>query len=112
MLVAPIPENDLLRLAALRRYDVLDTAAEPAFDRLTALAQAIMDVPTVLVSLVDANRQWFKSRIGLDATETPRDISFCGHAVFLRTTLIVCDASQNPRFADNPLVTGALGLRY
>ncbi len=112
MIVAPIPENDLLRLAALRRYDVLDTAAEPAFDRLTALAQAIMDVPTVLVSLVDANRQWFKSRIGLDATETPRDISFCGHAVFLRTTLIVCDASQNPRFADNPLVTGALGLRY
>lgn len=107
-----IPGNESDRLEALCRYDVLDTEAEPAFDRLTELAQALLNVPTVLISLVDRDRQWFKSRIGLNATETPRDISFCGHAVYQRTPLIVTDATQDDRFADNPLVTGPLGLRY
>ena len=112
MLNAPIPLDESERLAALQRYCVLDTAPEPAFDRLTHILAHILGVPTVLVSLIDTDRQWFKSHHGLDATETPRDISFCGHAVYLRETLIVPDASQDPRFADNPLVSGDLGLRF
>lgn len=112
MQTPPIPDNEPLRLEALLRYDVLDTDAEPAFDRLTELAQALLGVPTVLISLVDCGRQWFKSRIGLEATETSRDISFCGHAVYQGAPLVVPDATQDPRFADNPLVTGPLGLRY
>lgn len=112
MLNAPIPLNESERLSALRRYCVLDTAPEPAFDRLTHILQHVLGVPTVLISIVDADRQWFKSRIGLDAEQTPRDISFCGHAVYLRETLIVPDARQDPRFSDNPLVTGELGLRF
>ncbi|MBI2732999.1 MAG: GAF domain-containing sensor histidine kinase [Aquabacterium sp.] len=112
MLPAPIPEDDERRLDALRRYCVLDTQAEPAFDHLALVAQHLMKVPTVLVSLVDADRQWFKARLGLDATETPRDISFCGHAVYVRDMLVVPDATQDERFADNPLVTGELGLRF
>src|SRR6266571_1235598 len=101
MLSAPIPENDGDRLAALRRYCVLDTAAEPSFDRLTQILQYVLCVPTALVSLVDANRQWFKSRVGLDAAETPRGISFCGHAIVESRMLIVPDAMRDPRFADN-----------
>jgi len=112
MLPSPIPHDEPQRLAALQRYCVLDTLPEPAFDRLTHVLRHVLDVPTVLVSLIDADRQWFKSRIGLDASETPRDISFCGHAVYLREVLVVPDARLDARFADNPLVTGALGLRF
>ncbi len=112
MISAPIPADEPERLAALRRYCVLDTAPEPAFDRLTRVVQHILDVPTVLVSLVDADRQWFKSRIGLEATETPRSVSFCSYAVFHRETLIVPDATQDARFADNPLVAGPPNLRF
>lgn len=112
MLIAPIPDNESERLAALRRYCVLDTPPEPAFDRLTHIVQHILQVPTVLVSLVDEDRQWFKSRLGLAAAQTPRDISFCGHAVYHRELLVVPDATRDARFADNPLVTGDLGLRY
>jgi signal transduction histidine kinase len=112
MLAAPLPPNEAGRLAALQRYCVLDSVAEPAFDRLIHVVQHVLGVPTALVSLVDADRQWFKARAGLDATETPRDISFCGHAVYLRQLLLVPDATQDPRFADNPLVTGEPGLRF
>ena len=112
MITAPIPHDDASRVAALNRYCVLDTAPEPAFDRLTALARYLLSAPTALVALVDAERQWFKSHDGLDASETPRDISFCGHAVFHREALVVPDATQDDRFADNPLVTGPLGLRF
>jgi signal transduction histidine kinase len=112
MLCAPIPRDESERLAALQAYEVLDTPPELAFDRLTQVAQYVTGVPTVLVSLVDANRQWFKSRVGLDAPQTPRDISFCGHTVFQRVPLIVTDATADPRFADNPLVTGQPGIRY
>lgn len=112
MLIAPIPDNESERLAALRRYCVLDTPPEPAFDRFTHIVQHIFQVPTVLVSIVDEDRQWFKSRLGLAASQTPRDISFCGHAVYLREVLVVPDATRDARFADNPLVTGDLGLRY
>ena len=112
MITAPIPHDDASRVAALNRYCVLDTAPEPAFDRLTALARYLLSAPTALVALVDAERQWFKSHDGLDASETPRNISFCGHAVFHREALVVPDATQDDRFADNPLVTGPLGLRF
>lgn len=112
MLAAPILPDDTERLVALRRYCVLDTAPEPAFDRLTRTLQHILRVPTVLVSLVDADRQWFKSRIGLGATETPRNISFCGHAVAAREMLVVADATADTRFADNPMVAGEPHIRF
>ncbi len=112
MVAAPVRASEPERLTALRRYCVLDTAPEPAFDRLTRVVRHIFDVPTVLVSLVDSDRQWFKSRIGLDATETSRDVSFCSYAVFHRDVLIVPDAMQDKRFADNPLVTEAPHLRF
>jgi signal transduction histidine kinase len=112
MIPAPIPVDEDQRLQALRRYCVLDTQPEPAFDRLTQIAQHLLDVPTVLVSLIDCDRQWFKARIGLDAAETPRTVSFCGHAVYRKQALIVPDALLDERFADNPLVVGAPGVRF
>ena len=107
-----IPLNEPERLAALQRYDILDTLPEQEFDDLTQLAAAISGSVIALISLVDEDRQWFKSRFGLEATETPRDISFCGHVVMNEETLIVADATQDDRFADNPLVAGELGIRF
>ncbi len=112
MIPPPIPHDDDERVAALRRYCVLDTLAEPAFDRLTKIAQHVFKTPTVLISLIDSDRQWFKSRIGLDASETPRNLSFCGHAVYHRQVLIVPNALHDPRFGDNPLVAGPPGIRF
>lgn len=106
----PTDEED--RIAALRALQVLDSAPEDRFDRLTRLARHIGQTPTALVSLVDTNRQWFKSRTGLDAAETPRDISFCGHAILRSEPFIIEDASRDERFADNPLVTGAPHIRF
>jgi diguanylate cyclase (GGDEF)-like protein/PAS domain S-box-containing protein len=91
---------------------VLDTAAEERFDRITRLTCRLLGTPIALVSLVDDDRQWFKSRQGLAATETPRDISFCGHAIAHPTTMIVSDALEDERFFDNPLVTGAPSIRF
>lgn len=99
------------RLAALDRYGILDTPAEEAFDRITRLAQSALNVPIVLVSLVDARRQWFKSRQGLDARETPREISFCTHAIEQDGPFVVNDAQDQPLFADNPLVLSAPFIR-
>ncbi|MGB0678348.1 MAG: PAS domain S-box protein, partial [Polyangiales bacterium] len=101
-----IPACEAQRLRALEDYDVLDTPSEPAFDALTKLAAHIAQVPITLVSLVDAQRQWFKSRYGLDAPETPREVSFCGHVVASERLLVVPDARDDARFTDNPLVTG------
>jgi len=95
------------RLSTLRRYDVLDTAPEMSFDRITALVRAVLGVPMAAVSLVDADRQWFKSRDGIDLTETTREISFCTHMIASRSPMIVTDARLDTRFADNPLVTEA-----
>ncbi len=100
------------RLAALRALHILDSAPEPRFDALTRTACRVFGVPTVLISLVDEGRQWFKSRQGLDPTETPRDISFCGHAILGEQPFVVEDALRDPRFLDNPLVAGDLGLRF
>ncbi len=107
-----IPKDEANRLKALERYRVMDTPSEDAFDGLTTLVARILDVPIALVSLVDANRQWFKSRYGLDAPETPRDISFCGHAVADQDLLVVPDAFEDERFHDNPLVTGDPRVRF
>ncbi|MBC8240289.1 MAG: sensor domain-containing diguanylate cyclase [Alphaproteobacteria bacterium] len=108
-------EDDTSREAernnALHRYDVLDTPPEESFDRITRLAKTALQMPIVLVSLVDADRQWFKSRQGLDASETPRDISFCTHAIEHDVPFIVRDALKDERFRDNPLVTGAPHIR-
>lgn len=106
MLAAPIPENDAQRLETLRGLEILDTEAEERFDRITRLATSVLNVPIALVSLVDANRQWFKSCVGLGASETPRDVSFCGHAIQSDDLFYIPDAREDVRFADNPLVTG------
>ncbi|MDB5471977.1 MAG: multi-sensor hybrid histidine kinase [Caulobacter sp.] len=106
--------SEVARLAALRALEVLDTPPEPAFDRLTALAADLFDAPMALVSLIDEERQWFKSRHGVDDACTPRDQAFCRFALDLSPgeTLVVPDATADPRFAANPLVTGPLGLRF
>jgi PAS domain S-box-containing protein len=108
----PVPENEAARLAALRSLDVLDTAPEEAFDELTALAASVCQAPMALISLVDEDRQWFKSKLGWDVEGTPRDSSFCGHTILGPDLLVVPDATADPRFADNPLVTCSPGIRF
>ena len=110
-MTAPIPPNEASRLIALRRYGLLDTEPEPAFDELAALAADVLDAPIALVSLVDEERQWFKARCGLSARETPREQAFCAHVILGDTVMVVEDATKDPRFADNPLVTGPLNIR-
>ncbi|MBT5532978.1 PAS domain S-box protein, partial [Candidatus Poribacteria bacterium] len=107
-----IPTDEDERLEALLRLRILDTPMEERFDRITRTAGRALGVPIALVSLIDENRQWFKSRHGLDATETGRDISFCGHAILDDGILVTPDALTDPRFSDNPLVTGAPHIRF
>jgi diguanylate cyclase (GGDEF)-like protein/PAS domain S-box-containing protein len=99
-------------LHLLHALELLDSEAEPAFDLITRLVSQILHVPIALVSLVDENRQWFKSRVGLDATETPREFAFCAHTIMDRGPMLVQDATQDERFADNPLVTGQPSIRF
>ena len=107
------PANESERLEALRRFHVLDTPAETAFDDLVRLASYICETPIAAVSFVDENRQWFKARIGLDVPETKRDVAFCAHAILKpEETLIVPDALLDPRFSDSPLVTGEPKIRF
>ncbi|MFN9535456.1 MAG: GAF domain-containing protein [Pseudanabaena sp.] len=107
-----IPLNESDRLAALDRYKILDTIPEQVYDDLAQLAADICGTPIALISLVDKDRQWFKSRVGVDVSETPRDISFCSHAVAANAILNVPDASLDPRFADNPLVAKDPNIRF
>ena len=109
---APIPTNDSTRLKVLWQYDVLDTVPEEVFDDLTDLAAHICETPIALISLVDENRQWFKSRIGTTVSETSRDVSFCAHAILNDGLLVVPDATKDPRFKNNPLVTGPQKIRF
>ena len=107
-----VPYLEAERLAALQRYQVLDTPAEPVFDDLVFLACTICGTPVALLTFVDAERQWFKARIGLDAFETPRGIAFCTHAILGHELMVVTDACHDTRFRDNPLVTGAPHIRF
>jgi GAF domain-containing protein len=109
---AGMPADEAARLWALRGLDLLDTPAEERFDRLTRLAAALFDVPVALVTLVDRERQWFKSRHGLDLLETHRDASFCAHAILGDDIMVIPDAQQDCRFADNPLVAGEPRARF
>lgn len=107
-----LPADEDLRLQTLESLGILYSPSEERFDRITGLACKIFDVPIALVSLVANECQWFKSAQGLTAAETPREISFCGHAILSNETLVVPDASVDPRFADNPLVTSAPNIRF
>lgn len=107
-----LPPDEATRIATLRELLILDTDPEEKFDSLTAYAASQFAVPIALVSLVDRNRQWFKSRCGLGASETGRDVSFCGHAILGDDLLLIPDTLGDPRFADNPLVTGDPLIRF
>ena len=109
-----MPAQETRRLAALHALGALDTPPDQTFDRLTALAAELFDTPIALVSLVDAERQWFKSRVGLEAESTPREFAFCAHAIDLEqnAVMVVEDARLDPRFATNPLVTGHPDIRF
>lgn len=108
----PLPKNEAKRLKVLWQYDVLDTVPEEVFDDLTDLAAHICEAPIALISLVDENRQWFKSRVGISAKETSRDISFCAHAILQNGLFVISDATKDPRFRDNPSVTGSPKIRF
>jgi PAS domain S-box-containing protein len=112
LLSPPVPADESARLAELCSLHILDTAPEERFERITATMQLIFNVPIALISLIDRERQWCKSAAGLDVTETPRDISFCAHAILGDEPFIVPDAALDPRFADNPLVTGPPCIRF
>ena len=105
-------QNEEQRIAVLHDLKILDTPPEERFDRITRLAASIFNAPMALISLVDRERQWFKSTYGLDASETSREMSFCSHAVASQEALVVPDTFQDPRFSDNPLVTGAPRIRF
>jgi GAF domain-containing protein len=109
---APIPHDEERRLEALWSLRILDTQSEPAWDRVTRLVSMILGVPIALVSLVDKERQWFKSRVGLEAQETPRDVSFCAHAICDMNPLVVEDATKDERFRENPLVRSDPYIRF
>lgn len=112
MTTYPMPSNETERLNLLYILNLLDTQEEPVFDHITRMVAKILDVPIVLVSLVDADRQWFKSRVGLATTETPRELAFCAHTIIDTTPLIVTDTTLDARFKDNPLVTGDPHIRF
>lgn len=109
---APKPKNEVQRIKILWQYDVLDTLPEAVFDDFTSLAALICNAPISLISLVDEDRQWFKSKVGITIGETHRDLSMCAHAILQKDLLIVPDATKDKRFSDNPLVIAAPKIRF
>lgn len=112
MQVAATPDNESARLAALYELLILDTPPEERFDKIAAFAAAEFDVPIATITLVDTERQWFKARVGTEVQQTGRDVSFCSHAILAPQIMVIPDALSDPRFADNPLVTGAPFIRF
>jgi GAF domain-containing protein len=112
MLSAPIPSDELDRLRTLKSAGLLDTPPTPELDRLTRLAARVFRSDIALVTLIDEQRQWFKSKTGLELTETARNISFCAHCMLSDEPFVVLDASADPRFHDNPMVTGPPDIRF
>ena len=112
MLKPPFPADETARLLSLHSLRILDTPSEERFDRITRMARRFFGVDTCLVSLVDSDRQWFKSKQGLDACETSREVSFCGHAILEKEVFVVSDTTNDARFSDNPLVTGPPHIRF
>jgi len=108
----PVPRNEPKRLKVLWDYEVLDTVPEEVFDDLTELAALVCEAPISLISLVDEDRQWFKSKFGISMSETSRDVSFCAHALNGPELLIVPDATRDRRFSSNPLVTSDPKIRF
>ena len=111
-MAAPQPANEAARLNALRQYAILDTAPEQGFDDLVRVASILCGTPISLMSLVDETRQWFKAKLGLAASATPREHAFCAHAILGNAALVVEDARADRRFADNPLVVGDPNIRF
>ena len=111
-MISPKPTNEKQRLATLRGYEILDTEPEAAFDDLTFLASYVCQTPIALISLIDADRQWFKSKVGVPMSETSRDIAFCAQAILQSDVFIVPDASKDERFAENPLVVAEPRIRF
>lgn len=109
---APLPPNETERLRAVKRYDILDSQAEGVFDEITAVAADFFDAPISLISLLDEDRQWFKSHHGTEIAQTPRDMAICGHAILNEDVLVVGDATKDARTADNPLVTAEPRIRF
>lgn len=112
MQVAAIPANESTRLAALYQLLILDTRPEERFDKIAAFAAQEFEVPIAVITLVDAERQWFKAKVGTEVCETGRDVSFCAHAILHDDIMVVPDAAADARFVDNPLVTGEPHIRF
>lgn len=113
MQASPLPPDEVDRLERLQRFGILDSLPQEAFDHITSLASAICGTPIALISLVDQDRQWFKSRVGLEVTQTPRELAFCAHAIHQPDqVMVVEDATRDVRFQDNPLVTGQPDIRF
>jgi GAF domain-containing protein len=108
----PVPKNEVKRIKVLWQYEVLDTVPEEVFDELTSLASHICGAPIALITLVDENRQWFKSKVGVSISETGRDVSLCAHAILQDDLFIIPDATLDDRFKNNPLVTSAPKIRF